>query len=552
MENLPILVLKKIYSELTNLNEVVRCSSVCRNWRTAYEVCKPTTLCLYSEFMPLNHRLAYSTERVSRCQCFEIREDGLQFLASEITRTHFANIRKLIIFPPIREESNLKYHSFSFEKQLNHFQKLEHLEFQRGVRFDLEDSELDLPILKVLCFNADRKQKEFDDEEYDEGSSEQFDEESGEEVTVTPKVVLNTPSLEILELQPFNRSVSFSEFLLKHPNQLRSLTALLDYDGFKPKTKFERLKCLAVRIDELKDNFLSFFPNLKLLLFLSTWDPDHSLHRRLMEQKKRFRLDDLEILKKHKEDRDLNYCLDHENWRKYVRHEETVQYCPVDLAVDFNKLVHHALPLDLFKSFFRLRGLKVGRVADQSLLLDFLRIAKTFHFLNFTPEFNLDVDFLDQVARFLTVHLLHFTENVLRRLSDYTFLEKFNYSILFLRFRVSQKNLPREAASVALRKPNGHIDFEFDREPPNENGQYVGWGHYIEKDSALGFVCQLCKWSSANDPDSDPIEATIRHAEKRWFFPVEMGVGNQEPLDMNFEQLLDIDLLDIDLELLDI
>ena len=513
MESLPLLVLEKIFSELASLNEMVRCSLVCRNWRAAYEACKPTTLCLFSKaFMPLNHRLTYSTERVRKCQLFKTFED-LQFLASEITIARFANLRKLVIFTPNCREYGLEYHPFSFRKQLNHFKKLEYLEIQKGVSFIMEDSELDLPMLKVLCFNANRKWKEFDEEE----------------ARVPPKVLLNTPSLEVLEVQPYDLGFSFSEFILKYPNQLRSLTVIPDTAEFNQKTKFEQLECLAVRLKywEFTDDFLTQFPNLKLLL-LFTYDRDGLINKKLTEQKKRFGLDDLEVLINSTVDRDytldLYYTLDHENWRKYVRHEQTFKYCPIELVVDLNQAIEYAVPLDRFQSFFRLNGLKVGRVADPSLLVDFLRIVETFFFLHLNRECNLDQSFFNEVANFLTVHRLHFHESILNRLSDYAFLEKFNYCVLSLRFQ----NLPREAFSAALKKPNCYIHFQFDREPieveQNENEEpaaVLECGHFIVRHPAFGFVCKMCYWVSARDPDSNssPVEATIRHAEHRWTPP---------------------------------
>ena len=156
------------------------------------------------------------------------------------------------------------------------------------------------------------------------------------------------------------------------------------------------------------------------------------------------------------------------------------------------------------------------------------------HFISFdlTPEFNLDEHFFNQVASFLTVNHLHLPENVLNRLSDYTFLEKFNFSELSIKFNVCQKNLPRKAASVALRKPNCHVDFQFDRESPDdENRRRIGWGHFIEKHTAQGFSCKPCSWTSSKDPNSDPIEAAIRHSEECWYFSSEDSSASSDSLD---------------------
>lgn len=84
---------------MRSLNEAIKCSYVCRNWRAAYEQIRPEKLFLYFDaFILLNHSLFYTKERVDESHFLRIPSD-LQFLSSDAARSHFVSIKKLVIFP---------------------------------------------------------------------------------------------------------------------------------------------------------------------------------------------------------------------------------------------------------------------------------------------------------------------------------------------------------------------------------------------------------------------------------------------------------------------
>ena len=155
MENLPFVVLRKIFYKLTNLNEIIRCSLVCKNWRLAYETCKPELLCLYTNnFVPLNKRLAFTNEKVAKYNSFHFT--SVKFIDSEITRIHFENIKKLIFFKydmfPCGKLGRTKN---SLQTQINHFKSLEYLEIQDDYFFKSKGKEhINLPNLKVLILKG--------------------------------------------------------------------------------------------------------------------------------------------------------------------------------------------------------------------------------------------------------------------------------------------------------------------------------------------------------------------------------------------------------------
>ena len=105
MENLPFVVLQKLFKIIIDPVDLVNLSHVCKNWQAAYEaIPKPNLLFLhYDEFVPLHHRLFYTGETVVKSSFLKVARD-LQFLRSEGARIHFMNIKKLVIFP------DYKYH----------------------------------------------------------------------------------------------------------------------------------------------------------------------------------------------------------------------------------------------------------------------------------------------------------------------------------------------------------------------------------------------------------------------------------------------------------
>ena len=122
MENLPFVVLKKLFKMMPDRNETIKCSQVCRNWRAAYEMAieRESLFLNFEEFLPLNYLLFYTNEPVVESFFLRLpsdpndpkRELEIPFLRSDASRVHFANLRKLVIFP-------LKYYHTIIEKPVN-------------------------------------------------------------------------------------------------------------------------------------------------------------------------------------------------------------------------------------------------------------------------------------------------------------------------------------------------------------------------------------------------------------------------------------------------
>lgn len=518
MEGLPFVVLEKIFSEMNNLNEIVRCSLVCRNWRAAYKAYKPETLCLHHDnFLALNHRLFHSTEKLTRWNFFKTSAN-LQFLHSEITKTHFENIKKLIVFEFYEFSFDLHYHcKLSFQNQLNYFRSLEYLEI-RGRKMTLDDNELELPKLKTLCFEACKIEGD------------------------TIQIILNTPSLEsltVFELDyPSDQLSELSDFKFLFPHQLKYLE--FQYNGsvrkkFKLKEKFEKLECLVLRSNwdsdleqrliknrelhgpfvletqTISDNFLSSFPSLKFLFsFLLTSADEENLE----EQKRKLNLNNLIFL-------DFDYCqeLDCGNWQKYASRREQFRFYPGGLGASFSKLVRCQIPFDYFKEdYLNLVELQVGHVVDQSALVDLLKSTRLLY-IDFKHDLNLEQEFFDEIACFLTVQRVSFFESTLNRLSDLSVLTKFNFREISLRF----ERLPLAVISILLKKPSCY-DLTFQRysgwiEDPLENGELQPdetYGHYHHLVKRVNdFYCTTCLLIGKSDPTfSDAfIETVARHID---------------------------------------
>ena len=214
MENLPFLVLKKLFKMMPDRNETIKCSQVCRNWRAAYEMSidRESLFLRFDEFLPLNHLLFYTNEPV--VESFFLRlpsNSAIPFLHSDATRFHFANLKKLVIFPPKYVHRHIC--EFSFQKQLNHFRDLEYLEFIYR-RLIIEDDEIDLPKIFHLC----------------------------SDINENVQIVLKTPSLEVLGA----RTSKITKFKFLFPHQLKYLDAMLPESGFKFETNFVNLECLVL------------------------------------------------------------------------------------------------------------------------------------------------------------------------------------------------------------------------------------------------------------------------------------------------------------------
>ena len=264
MENLPFLVLDHLFKMMTNRNELINCSQVCQNWRAAYQaIQKSDRLFLHFDpFIPLNHRLFYTNEPVTRFDFLQIRND-LRFLSSEIARSQFANIRKLIIFPAYRDHPHPPIYEFSFQKQLNNFRCLEHFEMHKKYptlerqNFWLQDTEIDLPKLKILLLKWC-------------------------EIAANVKIVLNTPSLEVFGLGNTDDSAAkIRHFKFRFPHKLKHLAINNPGDHFRlPARRFVNLECLIIdpaynRYQTLGDHFLKRLPSLKFL-FVFECEADYS------------------------------------------------------------------------------------------------------------------------------------------------------------------------------------------------------------------------------------------------------------------------------------
>lgn len=224
MDNLPFLVLKKIFNGMDNLNQVIKLSLVCKSWRAAYEACKPETLCPYfGDFLWLNYQLSLSNEKLQKINFFKI-SDAKKFLESDITKFHFANIRKLVIF-----EDSIKWRflpdTIIYQSDINELSNLEYLEISLKFLF-FEGDEINLPKLKTACFHV-----------YDDFEEEKIDD-------LKTQITLNTPSLEALFL--LGHLPNFSKFKILFPHKLKWLqfTNKSEKHNLKLDAKFDNLECL--------------------------------------------------------------------------------------------------------------------------------------------------------------------------------------------------------------------------------------------------------------------------------------------------------------------
>lgn len=511
MENLPIVVLRKIFGELANWNELIRCSWVCRNWRAAYEACKPETLCLaHDNFFPLNHRLLLSKDRLVKINFFKTSND-LKLLESEFARAHFANIKKLIL-TEIHVNSQTNYQlgcTFSFKNQLNHFRNLEYLEIQSKI-LTFRDTEIELPKLKTLClYRCD-----CDDERV--------------------KIVLNTPSLETLGILSIETSIipenliAITNFKFLFPNKLKYLEfKLTGKDVFKFSTRFENLECLVLKNYRtifhqdfstclLSDDFLSALPSLKFLF--STFTRNRPDRPNLERQKKKFKLNDLIC-------QDIDGCrerFDYNNWQAYLQYKEQVSFYPEKFKADFSELINCQLPLHHFKEdYLKLVGLNVGNVTDRSGLIELLKSTK-LQWLYLNHDFSLEnvQDFFDEIAYFLTLEGLSLFEATLNQLTNFAFLEKLNFKSLTLKY----EQLPEAFVSIALKKPSCYYFnlqsysgwYEIDGELKINDVQ--GAYHSIEKHEN-SFFCSSCGFASETGPTSSDalVKSIVGHLDEPEF-----------------------------------
>lgn len=514
MENLPFLFLKELFGMMPGLNEVIRCSHVCRNWRAAYEaLVKPETLCLHFEklnrLVPLNHRLFYTNDPVSKFCFLKIARssDELQFFDS--LTTQFLNIKKLIILSPFSSHSYDGKHlkeslKINLKDQLNHFKALEYCEIHCQTMV-VEDCEINLPNLKVLCVGwCD------------------FEAENA-------RIALNTPSLKAMKFTGgwfcfhqrfYLKKANITQFKFLFPSALRHLEMIIYDPRFKFEAQFENLEVLVFsrksQYGPLGGDFLESLPSLKFL-FLH-W-PDDYLLTDLEEAKQKFNLNDLKIFAPNIF-RLTNNKFDYSNWPWYLKQKKQLPYWPGEFELVFDKLVDFQVPLDLFKkNYFETKLIKVRQVDDQLLLVDLLRNVRVAE-LELEYDCNLGQSFIDQIVdSAIILDTLTLDECVFNRMNDFSGFARLN----ILHFKLNFQQLQAEAPLAVLRNPlcvsftfMGYMGLcieteEDEREEDGEIRKYynTSYIHLICR-SGNDLKCISCGWTDTNCFEN-PV-ATAQHA----------------------------------------
>lgn len=353
MENLPLLFLRKLFRLMPSLNEAIKCSHVCRNWRAAYEaMIKPETLCLdHESYIHVSYRLFYSNDRLFKMQFLRLHQPSiyLSFFDSGAAAIHFANLKKLVIFYPIQSpnpgfESRCK---FRFKDQFNAFKSLEYFEIWCDI-LALEGCQIDLPRLKILSWAG--------------------------EFRGAKQIALNTPSLEAMrvytDIVPEN-SIKIVNFEFKCPQSLKHLKL----NNFETNFKFDfsvfvNLECLVFRyvgenvyqnnrdreIRLFADDFLQTLPNLKFLFFDQSHFEDDVDLPKLIEEKQKFNLKGLKILPCSRFE-NFSYL----NCSRNLQYKHHLKYWPSNFRAVFDHLITSQVQLDHFKEgYFRIGLLEVG------------------------------------------------------------------------------------------------------------------------------------------------------------------------------------------------
>lgn len=402
--NLPLTALKKIGEEFNELEELIKFSHVCKKWRSAYNLyLKPELLCLTLDFRPLNKRLLYSTERIKERNLLKI--SSFDFLGSGHWKHHFNPLRKLVIHrePLIHDKTTIL--KFSFEKQLNHFENLEHIQI-RNVDFQNEDDEINLPKLKILNLTNVRF-------------------EGG-------RVIFNTPLLEILKLNQNEKSIS-DEFL--HPNSLR----YLEYN-LSEKTEVGELEKDLIKFQNLEILFIT-----KALISINSQKLNVKLNRKILDHLPKLKFvsnnviegleklnflpptsKEIKILENFYNDGDYN--LDFKNLKKYTHYRDHIGSYPLEFTVEFQSLLENKTALDLVKdNFIRLVCLYVNNLKDQTSLISFLKSLKYLSLLSIEENCQLDQSFFSDLPNYLTVHFTWFFSGPhFKQIKDFSFLRSLN------------------------------------------------------------------------------------------------------------------------------
>ena len=107
-----------------------------------------------------------------------------------------------------------------------------------------------------------------------------------------------------------------------------------------------------------------------------------------------------------------------------MEHREQLRYYPNELYVpDVDKLMYCPILLRYFKeNYLSLYGFELGMVSNQALVAQFLK-STSFHCLDIGKMCNLEQEFFDEIADFLTVAMLRLNDRALRPLRDSSFFE---------------------------------------------------------------------------------------------------------------------------------
>lgn len=516
MENLPFVVLEKLFAMMPDLNARIKCSHICKNWREAYEAMpKSDTLCLLpvprSEFVPLNHRLFYSNERVFKFSFLRIApsKDYLQFLESNASAL-FRNIKTLVVFCYQDEEVEL-----CFQKQLNGFKCLEYAEIC-CTNLASEDCEIDLPKLEILAFNGVCS--------------------SGKQA----QILLRTPSLKALRIsENFKHPIGIANFKFLFPQSLVYLEISIYEPGFKFRDEFANLECLVLHyrgmfqvpilLDQNEEmwaakrlldvDFLKSLPNLKLFFFDS--DTESLDLAELGAEKERFGMKNLQIVY---EDEIARENFNYRNSRHYAQHKQLLKNWPGgNFNLVFDKLIKCKVPLDLFKeNYLNICELKVRQVADQSLLVDLLSSVRTV-ILVLQHDCNLGQSFFNEIVDSVTLKELNLNGYDWSRLTDPSVLSRLNVHRFVVNYRHFLPNVVRAVLSNRTTFTFGFYKFEElmdafgeedseDGEPRQEPNEIPKFCHCLLR-AGNAFNCRSCGWTSSNDRNGDPIGATVHHIE---------------------------------------
>lgn len=432
MENLPLLCLKKVFEYLPNLNEQIRCSLACQKWRATFQLFKSETLCLYADnHLPTNKRLAYTNDRFTSSNSFSVSWFE-EFLASEITRSYFAHIKKLAFYKYSDSnicDCNKMLPKFEFARQLNHFRELEYLEMENDRKFVyyLQDRIIDLPKLRVLSLDRPFTSKARYMGHQNEAG---FD---------NCPIFLNTP-----QLTTFKGRLSDFKFLF--PKQLRHLDLEVHLEClpiFFEQT-FPNLKCLILNLVDkfpfdsyqkfvsvelfvqriVIDEMLRSLPNLKILVgrirHIKHCDVfyDRPSPTRFVELNRK----DMQALVL------LDKFLDFQNSWAYTKFFGQIDHLTDSVHVSSQSELECKIPANHFGGYLQLASLNIGwNPVDPSLLLKLLRCIRYVDSVKIDAR-ELEQNFFDRLPDCLSGKSLHLPP---LEICDFKFLRRLAFRSIY-------------------------------------------------------------------------------------------------------------------------